>query len=370
MKAKRMVALLAVLVMLVTMMPSGLAVGIDEGKTEFDFPLIYDPGSMEKTSGSTLNINKYGIYLGNSTAMRSADLTNSDDSQNINGIRFSVNNSKKPSSPLEMMYMIFTSNQVQTPPVLNEDGYVIEADYTVWLHGGKQLDFVINGTDTAGKAKTIGIIRAERLAETAVGGDKGIMYAVDAQGNKLEGSNEVPIVVTKPGNKGYAGDLVTVKASINLKTQTLSLWAKVKKSHGGSADETAMAEKDLLLRDIPFYTNVESLRGLALKIHANNGKTIEYGTGAWVTGIKLDKDYYPVSGTADAGIKAVSLLKNDSVIYSAQTADGKIQFPRVAAGTYDVEVTYHDRYVASENQPNTLTWTIIKKVDRGMRKIG
>lgn len=337
--------------------------------TEFNFPLVYDPGSMDKTSGSTLNINKYGIYLGDSSAMRTADLTNSADSQNINAIRFSVNNGKKPSSPLEMMYMIFTSNQAKTPPALDADGYVIEADYTVWLHGGKQLDFVINGTDADGRAKPIGIVRAARSVETAVGGDAGVMYAADAEGNKLEGSNETAIVVTKPGDKTYAGDLVSVKAVANLKTQTLSLWAKVKKSHGGSLNETPMSDENLLLRDIPFFTEVTAIRGLSMKIYSNDGNAIEYGCGSWVTRIQVDKGCYPVSGTVDMGVKTVFLMKNGNVIYTAAAADGQIRFPQVASGTYDVAVEYNDRYVEPENQSKTVTVAEAEKTDFNLSSV-
>ena len=53
MKAKRMVALLAVFAMLVTMMPSVLAVDAEGSQSEFTFPLRYDAEKMAAADGDS-----------------------------------------------------------------------------------------------------------------------------------------------------------------------------------------------------------------------------------------------------------------------------------------------------------------------------
>ena len=186
---------------------------------------------------------------------------------------------------------------------------------------------------------------------------------------QAQGSGEIDIYTTTNNDSNIAGDLVTVKTAVNLKTQTFSVWAKVKKTEGGNLDDTPFSDENLLIRDMPFYQNAVSLRGISWKATANNESKFSAGSGSWVTRIQVDKGYFPVSGTVDVGVKTVSLMKNGSVIYTAAAADGQIRFPQVASGTYDVAVEYNDRYVEPENQSKTVTVAEAEKTDFNLSSV-
>ena len=159
MKAKRMVALLAVFAMLVTMMPSVLAVDAEGSQSEFTFPLRYDAEKMAAADGDSVVLADYGIT---GRALWTVKRGTAYDLPKIGyGVRNSGDNAV-PQSPNNNVDFAFADNKVTTPPVLDDGCYTIETENAIVLASPESMDFVVKASNGTGELE----IAKVRIAKT------------------------------------------------------------------------------------------------------------------------------------------------------------------------------------------------------------
>ncbi|MEG2669863.1 MAG: metallophosphoesterase, partial [Oscillospiraceae bacterium] len=290
---------------------------------------------------TSISLSKYGI---STNGIWSPQKVKDSSSRNFDGLRFSVASSKKPASPLTAMNLKFANDKVHNPTPLTGDNYILETEYTTWLHGAENIDLLFNGKSSDGTEKTFGKIRVNKPSgATAPIGAK--IYVTDNADVKVQNERSV-LASMKSATGDGAGDLIYVKSEINLKDHTFSAWAVPRMSEGGVYVETPASDANLLAKDVPFFDNtITEFSGVSYNVLAS-APTINYSCGAWLRNLSVKPNTYTVTGVKDINVTGVK-LKQGTLEYDGAISGENVTFTNVLSGTYDVVATYASGYEAS-----------------------
>lgn len=209
------------------------------------------------------------------------------------GFRFSTKSPGKSTSG-DLTTLTFENDTMHNNPSLTGGGYIYESEFMVQVKDvGAQIQLNFNGEKEDGTSANMAKVTFTPPS-TVTNGEVniGTVSAVNAYGAQLGNTSNIRITSSNASTnkKGmdWIGQLLYIKAQLDLTNGKYSLWLVPRKTEGGEYAATEATDEYLLVEDAPMNT-AGITKFVGITYHIDNFK---YGNGVWIKNINVN-EYTP-----------------------------------------------------------------------------